>query len=193
MPATIARDPSPAPVLLPREHATAVTASLTFDALRGLHGLADRDAELLSRAAAGLRFIQSMEKYTTIERKLFRIALSGLAENDAFVVEAAAYYSADLVAYGDSEAWWRLSPADERRAMWFAAVLRLSDALCVGRPDAPTDAYAAWTDDIVYLEFDGDVLDRERLAGARARVAALEALTGRRAVLAASAERRGAA
>jgi len=173
--------------------ALGTTARLIFDNLQGMHGLGAHDSDLLSRAAAGLRFIRCAETYSIVEQRLFRLALVGLDETDSFLVEAAACYAADLIGVGDSRIWWQIAPRDERRALWFAATLRLADALCQGGTDAPEDVYAAWTDAILYLEFDGDCVGAAHLARARQRVAALEALTGRRVELASSAVRRGAA
>lgn len=175
---------------------TASTADLTaarlFSALEPLHRLPLKDVDLLQRAAAGLRFIRSTGSYTQLEHELFRIALAELDAADACVVEWAACWAADLVPLDDSGSRSRMRHA-HFRALWFAAVLRISDAVCAGDRDAPEGVFATWTDTVVYLEFDGERVSEGRLARAKARTAALEALTGSKVLVASSTARRGAA
>lgn len=181
----------PLPRPLASSQATAHTATSIFTALSELHGLPDDEAELLTRAAAGLRFIQSIGTYTSTDHELFRIALSELDESDALAVEAAACYAAERADRIDHKLLRGRTRLTGLRVLWFAATLRLSDALCSHGSNGPDRVYATWTDDIVYLEFDG--ASDTQVARARGRVAALEASCGRRVVLASSATRRGAA
>jgi hypothetical protein len=164
-----------------------------FDALAGLHGLTADNAELLSRAAAGLRFIRSMGTYSSTDHELFRIALAELTDGDAYTVETAACLAADIPTSDDTWRRRRVGRYDERRALWFTAVLRLSDALCGRSSYGPSDVYATWTDQVLYIEFDGEKLTDSHVERAAERVTALEVLTGRRLVLASSHTRRGAA
>jgi hypothetical protein len=175
--------------LPPSSPAVTDTASLIFSALAGLHNLTANDAELLHRAAAGARFIQTLGTYSRLERDLFRIALAELSESDAYVVEAAACCAVDIAISRNPQAW-RADADLQRRALWLAAVLRLAEALCVRGSLAPDGAYATWTGTELYLEFDGSALTEARLGCARSRAAALEALTERRVILAHSATRR---
>jgi hypothetical protein len=158
-----------------------------------MHGLPDDEAELLARAAAGLRFIQSIGTYTNTDHQLFRIALSELDKSDALAVEAAACYAADRADRVDHKLLRGRTRLTGLRVVWFAAILRLSDALCSHGSKGPDRVYATWTDDVLYLEFDGVSMTDTHVARARGRVAALEASSGRRVVLASSAARRGAA
>jgi hypothetical protein len=192
VPATKTRHVSQLPAIAPPPLATADAAVMVFEALGELHGLAQHDAELLRRAVAGLRFIQSMGAYTDLEHELFEVALSELDPRDAFVVEASACYAADTCVATDP-LWRSGSLAEKRRAMWFAAIVRLCDPLCSHGASAPDDVYAAWTADSLYLEFDGSSLCDAQLSRASARVAALEAVTGRTVLLASSTARRGVA
>lgn len=191
MPATKHRHADPLPRLASPSQATTESADLVFAALGGLHGLTDNDADLLRRAAAGLRFIQSVGAYSAVEHDLFLIALAELPDADALVVEAAACYAADVFVAASPE--WRRDRSEQRRALWFAAVLRLTDALCAHGAGCPDDVYAAWTAHELYLEFDGETLTESQVARARIRVAALEAVSGRTVLLARSSTRRGAA
>jgi hypothetical protein len=191
VPATKTRHVDPSPRFASPSQATADSADLIFTALGGLHGLTDNDADLLRRAAAGLRFIQSVGAYSAAEHDLFLIALAELPDADALVVEAAACYAADVFVAANSQ--WRRDASEHRRALWFAAVLRLADALCTHSAGCPDDVYAAWTAHEVFLEFDGGALTESQVARARTRVAALEAVSGRTVLLARSSARRGAA
>jgi len=173
--------------------AIAATAEKIFFALKGLHGLRDSDVELLRRAEAGLRLIQSTQTYSTLERRLFEIALAELNPDDAFVVEAAASCAADLPSAIEPAAWRRVGFAEERRAFWLSAILRLSDALCVIESGGADGVYAAWTDAVLYIEFDGALVGEASVARAQSRVAALAMIAEREVVLAASSARRGAA
>jgi len=175
-------------------HAVARIARRIFDELSAMHGLGENDAELLSRAVAGLRFVKSARGDSSAEHILFRAALADLGNADAWTVEAAACFAADQLAPPDLAANTEVVRRSEFRAFWLAAVLRLADALCGSRDaGAPHDAYAAWTEDTLYLEFDSDDLDAAAVERARGRVAALELLACRRVVLARSCARRGVA
>jgi hypothetical protein len=193
VPATDVRQTGPAARLAFPASDSDLAAARIFTALEPLHGMSKDQVDLLRRAAAGLRFIRSMDTYTEVEHELFRIALAELRPADAFVVEAAACCAADLVPYGDRGYQPPTRRADQLRALWFAAILRISSAVCAHGDAAPTDVFATWTADIVYLEFDGNEVSQRQLESARTRVAALEALTGRTARVASSAARRGAA
>jgi hypothetical protein len=170
-----------------------VTAVRIFTSLGPLHALHIDDLELLGRAAAGLRFIRSSGGYSGLVHELFGAALSELGAMDAFVVEAAACHAADFAVLGEPT-----RPASElgiarRRALWLAAMLRLADGFCVlGGPEAQ-GVYAAWTEDVLYLEFDEFGVPDGQCQPARARVAALEAVSGRTVCVASSTARRGAA
>lgn len=193
MPAIDVRQTGSAARLVVPSSASDLIAARIFTALESLHRMPHGQLELLSRAAAGLRFIRSTDSYTQVEHQLFRIALAELSPADAFVVEAAACCAADLVPFddrGNPHPPWRV---DQRRALWFAAILRVSSALCTYGDVPPADVFAAWTTESIFLEFDGDEVSQRQLDSARTRVAALEALTGRTVVLASSAARRGAA
>jgi hypothetical protein len=194
MPATTSRfaDPSPTPVTS-TSSATARTATMLFLALRGLHGLPETDIDLLQRAAAGLRFLRSSRTHSPAEHSLFRIALAELHETDAFVVEAATWYASDCIIAIDHVAWKRSGLLAQRQVLWFSAILRLADALSGRRATGPDEAYAAWTCDCLYIEFDGESLTDAQIACGQARLAALETVTGRRVILARAAARRGAA
>ena len=173
--------------------ATEITASRIFTSLVPLHALRLDDLELLARAAAGLRFIRSSGGYSGLEHQLFTAALSELDAVDAFVVEAAACHAADFAVLGEPS-----KPASQvqfarRRALWLAAILRLADGYCaLGGPEAQ-GVYAAWTNDVLYLEFDEFGTPDGQYQRARARVAALEAVSGRTVCVAGSTARRGAA
>jgi hypothetical protein len=183
----------PLPRSLSSSQAAAHTATAIFAALSALHGLPDDEAELLTRAAAGARFIQSIGTYTNTDHELFRIALSELDRSDALTVEAAACYAAERVDRIDHALLSGRTRLTGLRVLWFAAILRLSDALCSHGSSGPDRVYATWTDTVLYVEFDGASMTDAQIARARDRVAALEASSGRRVVLASSAARRGAA
>jgi hypothetical protein len=169
------------------------TATMLFHALQRLHGLPQTDVDLLQRAAAGLCFLRSSQTHSPAEHSLFRIALAELAETDAFVVEAAAWYASDRITAIDHETWKRSGLSAQGRVLWFSAVLRLADALGGYGAARPDDIYAAWTGECLYLESDGESLTDAQIACGQARLAALEAVTGRRVILARTAARRGAA
>jgi hypothetical protein len=169
------------------------TSGRIFAALESLHGMSQDQADLLSRASAGLQLIRSMGRYTHVERELFRIALAELSPPDAYVVEAASCFAADLVPLGLGGRSLPTDHADQLRALWFAAVLRIASAICAVGETPPTDAFATWTTELIYIELDGDAVSRRQLDSAMTRVAALEALAGRRVVVASSAARRGVA
>ena len=193
MPATKTRHTHHAPHLTAPSHSQDVTAAHVFSALAALHELPSQDVELLCRAAAGMRFIQSTGAYTRLEHELFEIALAELPDVDSLAIESAACWAADLVPFARSNSRDTLGSAGRLRALWIAAILRISDAYCA-HSDGPSDGvFAAWTDTILYLEFDGDGVSERRLSRVRDRVAALEALTGRTVVVSGSIARRGAA
>ena len=178
---------------------TAHSASLAdvvarlFTSLAVLHRLPESDAALIERAAAGLRFIRATRPDSEAEQVLLRIALSDLDEESAFVVEASSSYAADRVLPDDCGAWDRLDRDGRVRILWFAAILRFSeciDAVCGGRT---TTIYAAWTETLLHLEVDGCELAARDIDRVLRRVAALEAVSGRRVVLTSSICRRGAA
>lgn len=191
MPATTSRfaDPSPTPAT----SAASRAATMLFLALQGLHGLPEPDVDLLQRAAAGLRFLRSSRTHSPAEHSLFRIALAELQETDAFVVEAATWYASDCINAIDHAAWKRNGLLAQRQVLWFSAILRLADALSGHGATGPDDAYAAWTCDCLFIEFDGESLTDAQIACGQARLAALETVTGRRVILARTAARRGAA
>ena len=192
MPATKAQCARPDSRLTSPAETAADTAELLFSALGELHGLAVADSDLLRRASGGMRYIQSVGAYTDLEHELFCIALAELPVADAFVVEASACYAADVAMTAQAQ-WRRAGFSARRRAMWLAAILRLADELSSRGGARPDGACAVWNDDTLYLEFDGSAIAEDRLARAQSRVAALEAVTGRRVMLASSAARRGAA
>jgi hypothetical protein len=168
---------------------TPVMARRLFDALGALHNCREYDFELITRAWAGLRLIRTAGAYTGVEHTLFRLALADLGESDAWVVENAACYASD---YAVGPLGWREADRElTRRALWFAAILRLAEVLS-DSPDAPAGLFCVWTQDTLYLEFDGDGMTEPRLQEARNRVAALEALVQRRVVLASAVARREA-
>lgn len=170
------------------------TALLLFDALGALHGLGDDDAELLRRAASGLRFIRSTDVFTDADDALFHVALADLSDRDAFIVETAARYAADLVPdFSGTRIGANPGRGRERAALWLAGILRLADGLCPIGSRGAQSVYATWTDSVLFLEFDGASVSRALLVRAAGRVTALEALSGRRIVLAGSDARRGAA
>ena len=164
-----------------------------FTSLAVLHQLPESDAALIERAASGLRFIRATRPDAETEQALLRIALSDLDEESSFVIEASSSYAADRVLRDDSGAWDRLDRNGRVRILWFAAILRLSeciDAVCGGRTGT---IYAAWTDTLLHLEVDGCELAARDIDRVLRRVAALEAVSGRRVVLTSSICRRGAA
>ena len=187
------------PTLVPNDatspsQSTAMTALYLFDALGALHALGVDDAELLRRAASGLRFIRSTSTFTEADDALFQVALADLSDRDAFVVETAARYAADLVPnFSGIRAGTAPSRSRDRAALWLAAMLRLADGVCPSGTAAARGVYATWTDEMLYLEFDGPGITGDQLARATGRVTALEALAGRRIMLADSDTRRGAA
>lgn len=193
MPQTEVRQTPPAVRAVAPASVSDRTAGRIFTSLQPLHGMPHDQEELISRAAAGLRFIRSMDSYTQVEHELFRIALAELPPADAAVVEEAACLAADLTPFGRLGRQGPTVRTDQLRALWFAATLRIAAALCSSGDVPPTDVFATWTAEIVYLEFDGDEVSPRQLDSARARVAALEALTGRTVFIASSAARRGAA
>jgi hypothetical protein len=169
------------------------TATMLFLALDGLHGLPETDIDLLQRAAAGLRFLRSSRTHSPAEHSLLRVALSELRETDAFVVEAAAWYASDRITAVDQGLWKRIGPLAQRRVLWFSAILRLTDAVGGRKVTCPDDVYAAWTCECLYIEFDGEPLSDAQITRGQTRLAALEAMAGRRVILARTATRRGAA
>lgn len=180
-------DPAPHPSPL------AETVATLFDRLGPLHCMRVSDRELLVRSATGLRFIRAMGAYSTFEHDLFGVALAELHQADACVVEATSCFAADRGLPDPNGLWSALGVEDHRRVLWFAAMLRLADGLVGERRGPVGEIYAAWTDATLYVEIDGvgaldDALDR-----ARSRVAALEAVTGRRLVLTSATRRRGVA
>lgn len=179
------------------EHRPRFPASLAadkiFSALERLHGLSDHERELLQRAAAGLQFIRSTDSRSQLERQLFRAALADLDAADRYVVETAAYYAADIDRCPGPGIRSHTGRRDERRALWLAAILRLAAALCPADSREPERVYATWTDEILYIEFDGNEPSGAQLAQAKARLAALEMVSGLRALIATSESRRGAA
>jgi hypothetical protein len=165
-----------------------------FGALGALHMLGGDDAELLRRAASGLRFIRSTATFTAADDALFQVALADLSAGEAFVVETAARYAADLVPdFSGSRCGAVVGRSGERSALWLAGILRLAEALCPTGSGGADGVFATWTDSVLFLEFDGSAISRALLSRAAGRVTVLESLTGRRIVLAHSATRRGAA
>ena len=173
--------------------ATCATALHLFLALGALHQLADHDADLLRRSAAGLRFIRSTSSFTASDDTLFRNALADLSDRDALVVESASRYAADIAPASHRRNIGRQHRDAERRALWLAGILRLADALCPSGSFGAHGVYATWTDSVLFLEFDGRDITPALLNRAAGRVSALEAISGRSAVLANSNSRRGAA
>lgn len=167
------------------------TACRLFESLEPLHGLPAGELETMERAAAGMRFIQSMGDYSQLAHDLFRIALDAADAAGAFVVEAAACYAADYIPLSDDGRL--ITRADHNRALWLGSILRIADGLCGSSGAAPDDVWAAWTDRIVYLEFRGGGLSEHDVASAKMRVAALEALTGRAVLMVGAFPCRGAA
>jgi hypothetical protein len=168
------------------------TAALLFDRLGRLHHLAPHDCELLRRAAVGVTFIRTSGAYSTLEHELFGLALSDLGKADARMVEAVSCIAADRVALQVGSAR-DVSASQHRRELWLAAVLRLADAIVCGQRHRAGDVYAAWTDDVLYVEVDGPLGNDAGLDAGMSRVAALEAICGRRVLLSSSARRREAA
>ena len=168
-----------------------VVSCQLFDALADLHGFSESDCGLLSRAVSGIRFMRSGDHISAVEHSLFHRTLVDLETNDTWVVEAAAHYAADQPADCEIDGVRRATPNDHTRALWFGALLRLSDALhCLSPRDTPTAVNAAWTDDMLFLEFEGGALREHQLQSARSKVAALELLAGRRVFLASPPARR---
>ena len=192
MPATKTRDARQLPAPSSSEM-IGTTAHWVLGALREVHGLPESHSELLCRAAAGLRFIRSTASYSRLDHEVFRIALSGLDEPDAFVVEAAACCAADAFEFIDAEGWRRADSRGERRVLWFAAVLGLAEAVCDRSSGPPASVCVTCGDKVLRLEFSADAPLDARLARASSRVVALEALTGRRVLLCSSEFRPGAA
>ena len=167
-------------------------SALLFDRLGPLHGLRFRDCELLRRSAVGVAFIHAMGSYSTLEHELFELALADLPAADALVVETAVCLAVDRVALHSGEP--RVTSTDEqRRILWLAAMLRFAEAIAGERGILVDDVYAAWTEDVLYIEIDGAISCDETLKRPRSRSAALEAVSGRRLVLTSSARRREAA
>ena len=194
MPATRTRPTLVSPCTAAPSRATCATALHMFGALGALHALDDDDAELLHRAASGLRFIRSTSVFTDADDALFQVALVDLSDRDAFIVETAARYAADLVPnFSRSGSSARPDLSDDRSALWLAGILRLAEAVCPAGSDGARGVYATWTDSMLFLEFDGTGISRTLLARAAGRVTVLEAITGRRVVLANSDTRRGVA
>ncbi len=167
------------------------TSAVLFSVLSSLHGLSQRDAELLERSVAGRRFILAVHPYATAERALMRVALADLAENEAVMVEAAASFVADIP-FEDDAAWNVLGAYDRRRTIWYVAIQRLAEALddvCHGDPGT---IHAAWACGILHVEVDGCALSQYEIDRVLARSAAIEAVTGMR-LLMTSAARRGVA
>lgn len=193
MHAIVNRSSAPTPRLSLAHPPATRTAELLFSALAPLHRLSPCDAALLHRAAAGLRLIRSGGEYSPAERALFDVALAELSRDDAWDVEDAACLAADSAPPVRVHQDGRKRRRVANRAIWFAAILRLADALCTGSASEPSDVYATWTDEHLYLECDGAGLRQSDLSNARDRAAALEAVTERRLVLASATSRRGAA
>ena len=162
-----------------------------FGALAELHGFSESDCHLLSRAVCGLRLMRSGDRISAAELLVFHLTLADLEPHDAWVVETAACFAADRAADREIAGEGRATVSDHTRALWFGALLRLSSALgCLSPSDAPTAVFAAWTDDLIFIEFDGGTLMDHQLRSARSRVSALELVVGRRALLARSSARR---
>lgn len=177
----------------PSSASLAETALLLFDRLGPLHRLPGDDRGLLVRSAVGLRFIRAMGAYSTLEHELFGLALAELPAADACVVEAAACLAADEIALDGNVPLSAIRSSDRLRALWFAAILRLADALLGERRASVGEVYVAWTHSVLYVEIDGVGGCDEALVRCRSRLSALEAVSGRRVVLTSSARRRGVA
>jgi len=174
-----------------RPLASGETSAVLFAALAPLHGLSQRDAQLLERSVAGRRFILAMHPFATAERAVMRVALADLAEHEAIVVEATASFVAD-VPYEDDVAWSNLNADDQRRTMWFVAIQRLAESLddvCHGDPGT---IHAAWACGMLHIEVGGVSLSQFEIDCVLGRAAALEAVAGMR-LLMTSAARRGVA
>lgn len=162
-----------------------------FDALSDLHGFSESDCRLMSRAVCGLRLMRSGDRISAGELLVFHLTLADLEPHDAWVVETAACYATERAADREIEGEGRATLNDHTRALWFGALLRLSGGLgCLSPGDAPTAVFAVWTDDLIFIEFDGGALMDYQIRSARSRVTALELLVGRRALLARSSARR---
>ena len=161
-----------------------------FAALTPLHGLSDRDSELLRRAAAGHRFVRVMQPFGSNGRSLMRVALADLPATDAFVVEAASSYATDTAFQDELGALERLGQTDRSRIEWFAAILRLAESIEVICGPRSMPIHAAWTDDTLCLEIDGVVLSAHDIEHVLGRADTLQAATGRRVIVTSSARRR---
>jgi hypothetical protein len=169
------------------------TAARLFAALAPLHRLDGQDEALLARAGAGYRFIRAMHPFGDSERSLMRIALADLSAAESLVVEASANCVADLGFEEERGTWSRLSEDDQRRVLWFSAVLRLAesiDAVCRRNPGA---IHMVWTDEVLHIEIDGAAWSEHDIDRVLGRRAALEAISGRRVIFTSSGRRRGAA
>ena len=179
-------------LVAPRTESTD-SAMRLFTALAPLHELHGRDAQLLARAAAGHRFIRAWQPFADAGRTLMRSALADLPSTDASVVGAAATIAADVSAGDGQDAWGQLGHVDQRRVMWFAAILRLADGIDSLRGVSEGAIHVAWTHETLHLEVDGFVLADLEAESLRRCSAALEATTGRRVLFSSSPRRQGAA
>jgi hypothetical protein len=176
-----------------RPDSTGDTAGRLFAALADVHLLKREDAVLLTRVGAGCRFIRAMHPFGENERSLMRIALADLSVTELFVVEASASRVAELAFEGERRAWRRLSDDDQRRVLWFAAILRLAEGIDAVRHGSLGSIRIDDNDETLTLEIAGaswSEHDARQLLGCKS---ALETVSGRRVVLTSSEPCRGAA
>ncbi len=156
-----------------------------FDHLRPLHNLRLRDAELLGAACAMFGSTDygapELESCDGPDRFCYQ---------DWLIVRGVVRYSPETLSLTDCDVLSRLSNDHRRRVLWLSALARLADGvapLCAGAR-APLVAYLAWTDDVIYIEFDLHGVTAAEIRD-RARSAALESVSGRRIILTSTSSR----
>jgi len=169
------------------------TAGRLFAALAPLHRLGGKDEALLARAGAGYRFIRAMHPFGDNERSLMRIALADLSVAESLVVQACANCVADLGFEEERGTWSQLSDDDQRRVLWFSAVLRLAESIDAVRHRNAGAIHVVWTDEVLHIEIDGAAWSEHDIERVRGRRAALEAISERMVIFTSSGRRRGAA
>ncbi len=169
---------------------TAALASRLFERLSGLHGLLDCNSAVVPHAVAGLTCIRASGLWGSSARLLLRMALDDLATTDAAVAEVAACYACDREPSAESLAL--LGPHGRTRALWVAAVVRLSEAVALAAGGPVAGVHAAWTDTVLHVELDG--IDRScDVSHTVNHAAALEMLSGRTVMVTSSTLRRSVA
>jgi hypothetical protein len=173
-----------------RETAVARVACRLFDRLVPLHGLADRDRELLGRACSVRSAVRDPHSLAG-DGVDVTAPLADLGGRDVAVVEAINHYASDLLPHASHRIWTRLDGSEKHRVAWLVALLRMAEGLACEFAGSVENIYATWTDSVLHLEIDSGHMFGKQLARARRKAAALESVSGRRVLLTSSYTRVG--